>query len=131
MNIYVELRCRARAKRDKAIESVEGHYRATLDQINRLQRADGKRLGEFGYREPTIKRGLPGTPLKKLGYAAAVERVLMEGKAMRIAEVVMELKSRGYRPAATPQAMSVSVSGAFSRHPTRFSQDDNGKWRVL
>lgn len=131
MNIYVELRRRARAKRDKALKSIEEHYRATLSQINRLQRIDEKRLGEFGYVEPKIARGAPGTPLKQLGYAAAVERILMEGKAMRIAELMVELKERGYKPAATPQVMRVAIGGAFSRHPTRFSQDDNGKWRVI
>jgi hypothetical protein len=131
MNIYVELRRRARAKRDKALKSVDEHYRSTLRQIKRLQRIDEKRLGEFGYKEPKIFRGRPGTPFGKLGYAAAVERILMEGKAMRIAELVVELRARGYRAAATPQTMQVSVGGAFSRHPTRFSQDANSKWRVV
>jgi hypothetical protein len=131
MNIYAELKRRARAKRDKALKSIHEHYRATLSQIKRLERAEQKRLSGTGFREPKIQRGRPGTPLKRLGYAAAAERILMEGKPLRAVELIMELKRRGYRPNTDPRKMSIALSGAFSIHATRFVQDDSGKWRVV
>jgi hypothetical protein len=131
MNIYTELKRKARAKRDKAIKSVHEHYRATLHQIKAIQRADEMRLGETGYRERQLKRGRPGTPINQLCYGAAAERVLLDGKPLRMTELILELKGRGFRPGKCPRVMAVTMSGTLHRHASRFAQDNAGKWRVV
>jgi hypothetical protein len=61
----------------------------------------------------------------------AAETILKELGPLTSAEIVANLKERGYRPDDDPRVLLNSLRDAFKRNQSRFTRTDNGRWSVV
>ena len=131
MNPYNELRRHARERRDRDIREARERYADTIDQIYFLQARNGQRGFDSDYYNRGVRFFSAEVPFTKLTLVAAAERLLLEGKPLRIAELVITLQERGFRPDANPRRLGVSLRSAFGYHRHRFICDRFYKWTVI
>jgi len=60
----------------------------------------------------------------------AAEVVLGEVGPLTAAEIVVNLKERGYRPDDDPHLLLNSLRDAFKRNRGRFERGEGGRWMV-
>jgi hypothetical protein len=132
MDAYLELRERARRKRDQAIQAARAEYNQTVRDIKLVCRAVDVRITQRT--RPVALRKLhrsDGKPFHKLSIAGAAERVLSEGKPLTFLEIAVELKARGYPTGDSPRRITRALREAFRYHPERFRKGKDGRWTVF
>jgi hypothetical protein len=67
-------------------------------------------------------------PIAAMTMADAAEVVLSEMGPLTSAEIIVNLKERGYRPDDDPRVLLTSLREAIKRNAKRFSRDEDGKW---
>ncbi len=60
----------------------------------------------------------------------AAEKVLRETGPLKLLELVIELRRRGFRPHREPSKLMHSLKVAARTYPGRFSVGDDGRWAV-
>ena len=118
MNAYATLRREAAARRDAAIERAHVEYRATLKRIAALARSA----------EPPRATMGDDRPFCELTTIAAAERILRDGKARTVAELVVLIQGRGCRSDDPPRKVANTLRMSLNCHRGRFWRDGAGKW---
>jgi hypothetical protein len=131
MNAYDTLRRHARERRDRDIKEARERYADTVEQIYKLQARNGQRTFDSAYYNRGVRFFSAEIPIAKLTLVAAAERILSEGKPLRLAELVITLQSRGVRPDADPRRLTHSLQTAFGYHRHRFICDRFHRWALI
>ena len=131
MDAYATLRCHARERRDRDIREARERYAETIEQIYKLQARNGQRGLDSAYYNRGIRFFSTEVPITKLTLLAAGERILSEGKPLRLVELIIELQQRGVRQDADPRRLAKSLRSAFNYHRHRFICDRFYRWSVI
>jgi hypothetical protein len=131
MNPYDALRRHARERRDRDVQQARERYADTIDQIYLLQARNGQRGFDAAYYNRVIRFYSAEVPIAKMTLIAAAERILSEGKPLRMPELVIELQQRGVRPDTDPRKITVSLRSAFNYHRHRFICDRFHRWTLI
>jgi hypothetical protein len=131
MDIYQTLKSHARQRRDREIEAARQRYNDALNTICKLQYGNGHRSLDPQFYNRGVRYFADDVPLAKLTLIAAAERVLREGKPLRIAELVIELQDRGFRADENPRRLGVSIRSSLTYHRARFVKDRLHRWSVV
>lgn len=125
MDPYEQLRDRARAKRDLAIEKARAEYHRNLRSIDKMASA----LNTRRRRKPVCGRR-NATTFSEMTAPTAAEIVLREQGPLALVELVLELQRRGFRSQDTPQRVAHAVSQSMRYHGELFRRDEKGRWAV-
>jgi hypothetical protein len=117
------LRREALLKRNTAILAAKREYHATLKEIAALKHRMGIR-----------PRGRPRKVVQRedstLKATTVAKAILMEGKAMTVVELVLEVQRRGCRALDDPRAVAIALRSGL-RYGGRFRRDRDGRWFVV
>jgi hypothetical protein len=130
MDTYEELRRKAAEKRDVAIKRARAEYRETIGRIAAVARA----VAPPRTAPPQEKRAVAPPKGKAYLYLTpiqAAEIVLREGKALTLAELTVEIQSRGCRANDNPRRVANTLRGCLIYHRARFTLGDDGRWAIL
>jgi hypothetical protein len=130
MDAYAMLRLQARAKRDRAIRAARNEYAATLAEITKLAKAMRRKRPTPP--ETRLVRSGDDKPFSDMTAIEAAERVLLEGESLRLAELTLEVQSRGCRAGDDPRAVAHAIRSAMRYHRCRFEFDKKSlRWSVV
>src|SRR3981189_241877 len=115
---YAALRLQARAKRDRIIRAARAEYNSTLADISKLAKAI--RQSRPKPSEGRKVRSSDGKPFSDMTAIEAAEAVLLEGEALRLVELTLEIMARGCRAGDDPRAVSHAIRSAMRYHKLRF-----------
>ena len=57
--------------------------------------------------------------------------VLLEGKAMTLVELTLEVQRRGCRSQDDPRLVAKAIRNGLNHYRREFKRDGNGRWAVL
>jgi hypothetical protein len=117
------LRQQALARRNAAILKAKREYHAALKEINKLR----YKLGLKPYGRPR-KATVVEDPL--LRPSAVAREILLEGKAMSIAELAIEAQRRGCRSLDDVKIVAHAIRNGLRYHRRSLKKDENGRWSV-
>jgi hypothetical protein len=123
-DLIANLRRQARQNRDMAIASARAEYQNTLCEISRLAR-------RLRRRRPRYYRTRIGESYATMTAIRAAEAVLLEGHALTLVELTLEVQSRGCRSTDHPRAVAHAIRTAMQYHRTRFTRDASRRWSVI
>ena len=131
MDVYKTLRREARAKRDNAINAARERYGDTIVQIDTLQAMMGHRVVKGApLSDRQVRHADDDAPFSALTLLEAAERVLLEGRPLRMTELTIELQRRGCRAGDNPRKLAIAIRSAFYYHKGRFVRGRDGRWGV-
>lgn len=125
---YTLLRLQARAKRDKLIRAARNEYTATVAEIGKLAKIIRQKRPTLP--ETRLVRSGDGKPFSDMTAIEAAETVLLEGEALRLTELTLEVQARGCRAGDDPRAVSHAIRSAMRYHKLRFKRDKAGRWKI-
>lgn len=127
MDAYEELRRKAAEKRDTIIKRARAEYRETIGRIAAVARS----VAPPRAAPPPQKRVVAPSKGKAFLYLTpiqAAEIVLREGKTLTLAELTVEIQSRGCRKNDDPRRLSNTLRGCLIYHSGRFVRGEDGRW---
>jgi len=100
---------------------------AKLRMAGKVQRV-GRRNGHVLWATPTAK--VEVCPFGGATLADIAEQLLREHGPMRVSELVVEMKERGYRPDEKPGQTARNMLRALTRFSGRFERGEDGRWQT-
>ena len=70
-------------------------------------------------------------PIETKSLAEVIDEVLRDAaRGIRVSEIVVSLRERGFRTDVDPVTLMRSIRDMFKRYPGRFTRDKTGPWAV-
>ena len=111
-------------RRNAKILAAKREYHSALKAIRTCQ-------GKLGIRQPGRPRKVVATEDPTLKAATVARDILLEGKAMTLAELTLEVQRRGCRSADDPRVVAHAIRSGLAYHRRHFKRDAEGRWSIL
>jgi hypothetical protein len=77
-----------------------------------------------------VSAGVEVSPFGTMSLCEIAESLIAEHGPLRLSEMVVLMRERGYKPKEHPHTTQAALRGAINRISGRFSKDQTGRWSV-